>query len=48
MRVLPKWAYNYEMATPTSWETITNENNVGENDNDTDDEDTEVEVEEMQ
>ena len=47
-RVFPKWAYDYKMAAPTSWETITDENDVGENGNDTDDEDTEVEVKEMQ
>ena len=49
-RVFPKWAYCYEITTPTSWETIledetlddtkTDENNNTDNDDD--------EVEEMQ
>jgi len=26
-RVFPKWAYHHEVATPTSWETLTDSNN---------------------
>ena len=50
-RVFPKWAYHYKVATPTLWETVTNDDN---DDNIADDndiakkDDTDDDVEDMQ
>ena len=42
-RVFPKWAYQHEVATPTLWETIVDDE-IAEDDND---DDVEDDVEEM-
>ena len=47
-RVFPKWAYHHEVATPTLWETVIEDNNIDENEVDDDDIEDDNDVEEMQ
>ena len=49
-RVFPKWAYHYKVATPTLWETVTNDDddNIADDNDIAKKDDTDDDVEDMQ